>query len=73
MGRLRVLTGREVCRILTDAGSVTVPIPDHREIAIGTLSSTGSSRCAGAEVISSCSAALPNHQAEWVPRVEFEE
>jgi predicted RNA binding protein YcfA (HicA-like mRNA interferase family) len=57
MGKLRVLSGREVCRILqqhgfvevrrrgshivmprrTDAGSVTVPIPDHRELAIGTL------------------------------------
>ncbi|PYN82933.1 MAG: hypothetical protein DMD96_04350 [Candidatus Rokuibacteriota bacterium] len=57
MGRLRVLSGREVCRILqqhgfvevrrrgshivmqrrTDAGNVTVPIPDHRELAIGTL------------------------------------
>ena len=57
MGRLRVLSGREVCRILqlhgfvevrrrgshivmqrrTDADSVTVPIPDHRELAIGTL------------------------------------
>jgi predicted RNA binding protein YcfA (HicA-like mRNA interferase family) len=56
MGRLRVLSGREACRILqqhgfvevrrrgshvvmqrrTDAGSVTVPIPDHRELAIGT-------------------------------------
>jgi predicted RNA binding protein YcfA (HicA-like mRNA interferase family) len=59
MGRLRVLSGREVCRILqqhgfvevrrrgshivmqrrTGAGSVTVPIPDHRELAIGTLQS----------------------------------
>ena len=57
MGRLRVLSGREVCRIFqqhgfvearrrgshivmqhrTDVGSVTVPIPDHRELAIGTL------------------------------------
>jgi predicted RNA binding protein YcfA (HicA-like mRNA interferase family) len=57
MGRLRVLSGREVCRILqqhgfvevrrrgshivmqrrTDAGSVTVPVPDHSELAIGTL------------------------------------
>ena len=57
MGRLRVLSGREVCRILeqhgfvevrrrgshvvmqrrTDTGSVTVPVPDHRELAIGTL------------------------------------
>jgi predicted RNA binding protein YcfA (HicA-like mRNA interferase family) len=57
MGKLRVLSGREVCRILqqhgfvevrrrgshivmqrrTDTGSVTVPIPDHRELAIGTL------------------------------------
>jgi predicted RNA binding protein YcfA (HicA-like mRNA interferase family) len=59
MGRLRVLSGREACRILqqhgfvevrrrgshivmqrrTDTGSVTVPIPDHRELAIGTLQS----------------------------------
>jgi predicted RNA binding protein YcfA (HicA-like mRNA interferase family) len=57
MGRLRVLSGREVCRILqqhgfvevrrrgshivmqrrTDTGSVTVPVPDHDELAIGTL------------------------------------
>ena len=57
MGRLRVLSGREACRILqqhgfvevrrrgshivmqrrADADSVTVPIPDHRELAIGTL------------------------------------
>ncbi len=57
MGRLRVRSGREVCRILqehgfievrrrgshivmqrrTDAGSVTVPVPDHRELAIGTI------------------------------------
>jgi predicted RNA binding protein YcfA (HicA-like mRNA interferase family) len=57
MGRLRVLSGREVCRILqqhgfsevrrrgshvvmqrrTDAGSITVPVPDHRELAMGTL------------------------------------
>jgi predicted RNA binding protein YcfA (HicA-like mRNA interferase family) len=57
MGKLRVLSGREACRILqqhgfvevrrrgshivmqrrTDTGSVTVPIPDHRELAIGTL------------------------------------
>jgi predicted RNA binding protein YcfA (HicA-like mRNA interferase family) len=57
MGRLRVLSGREVCRILqqhgfaevrrrgshvvmqrtTDTGSITVLVPDHRELAIGTL------------------------------------
>jgi predicted RNA binding protein YcfA (HicA-like mRNA interferase family) len=57
MGRLRVLSGREVCRILQqhgfveqrrrgshvvmqrrgDTGSITVPVPDHRELAIGTL------------------------------------
>jgi len=57
MGRLRVLSGREVCRILqehgfievrrrgshivmqrrTGAGRVTVPVPDHRELAIGTI------------------------------------
>jgi predicted RNA binding protein YcfA (HicA-like mRNA interferase family) len=73
MGRLRVLSGREVCRILqqhgfvevrqrgshivmqrrTDAGSITVPIPDHRELAIGTL--------------------LSIIRQSGVPRVEFEE
>ena len=57
MGRLRVLSGREVCRILEARGfvevrrrgshivmqyrsgkeTVTVPVPDHREIATGTL------------------------------------
>ena len=59
MARLRVLSGREVCRILaangfvevrrrgshiamqkTDAdGTVTVPVPDHRELRTGTLMS----------------------------------
>ncbi|CUS32855.1 type II toxin-antitoxin system HicA family toxin [Candidatus Nitrospira nitrificans] len=59
MGKLRVLSGRDVCRILeqhdfqivrqrgshivmqrrTDFGTVTVPIPDHTEIRIGTLQS----------------------------------
>lgn len=73
MGRLRVLSGREVCRILqqhgfvevrqrgshivmqrrTDTGSITVPIPDHRELAIGTL--------------------LSIIRQSGVPRVEFEE
>jgi predicted RNA binding protein YcfA (HicA-like mRNA interferase family) len=73
MGRLRVLSGREACRILqqhgfvevrrrgshivmqrrADAGSVTVPIPDHRELAIGTL--------------------LAIIRQSGVPRVEFEE
>jgi predicted RNA binding protein YcfA (HicA-like mRNA interferase family) len=73
MGRLRVLSGREVCQILqqhgfvevrrrgshivmqrrTAAGSVTVPIPDHRELAIGTL--------------------LSIIRQSGVPRVEFEE
>jgi predicted RNA binding protein YcfA (HicA-like mRNA interferase family) len=57
MGKLRVLSGREVCRILgkhgfvevrqrgshvvmqrrTDTGTVTVPMPDHPELRIGTL------------------------------------
>lgn len=57
MGRLRVLSGREVCQILerhgfvevrrrgshvvmqrrTDTGTITVPVPDHRELATGTL------------------------------------
>jgi len=57
MGKLRVLSGRDVCKILekhgfhearrrgshvvmqrrTNTGTVTVPIPDHSELAIGTL------------------------------------
>ena len=57
MGKLRVLSGRDACKILekhgfhevrrrgshvvlqrrTDAGTVTVPVPDHPETAIGTL------------------------------------
>jgi predicted RNA binding protein YcfA (HicA-like mRNA interferase family) len=58
MGRLRVLSGREVCQILelhgfsevrrrrgshvvmqrrTLEGTVTVPVPDHPELKIGTL------------------------------------
>lgn len=59
MGKLRILSGAEVCRILekhgfvevrrrgshivmqkkTGASTVTVPVPDHKEIRIGTLSS----------------------------------
>lgn len=57
MGRLRVLSGREVCKILASHGfvevrrrgshvvvqkieqgtTITVPVPDHRELRIGTL------------------------------------
>lgn len=57
MGKLRVLSGREVCRILAEHGfvnvrqrgshivmqrrvgdsTVTVPVPDHRELRRGTL------------------------------------
>lgn len=57
MGRLRVLSGREVRRILEQNGfvlvrqrgdhmvmqhqlpnsTVTVPVPDHRELRVGTL------------------------------------
>jgi len=57
MGRLRVLSGRQVCRILEGYGfaevrrrgshiimqvreggtTVTVPVPDHPVVAIGTL------------------------------------
>ena len=57
MGRLRVLSGREVCEILErhefvevrrrgshvvmqrrlSDGTVTVPVPDHSELKIGTL------------------------------------
>jgi len=57
LGRLRVLSGRQVCRILAEHGfaqvrqrgdhlvmqrrledtTITVPVPDHRELRIGTL------------------------------------
>lgn len=57
MGRLRVLSGRQICRILEQHGfvevrrrgshivmqlrtqdtTVTVPVPDHASVAIGTL------------------------------------
>lgn len=59
MGKLRVLSGKEVCAILTKHGfaevrrrgshivmqeklphgTITVPVPDHDEIRIGTLQS----------------------------------
>jgi len=59
LARLRVLSGRDVCKILASAGFVevrqrgshiamqrrtatgttTVPVPDHREVRIGTLQS----------------------------------
>ena len=60
MGKLRVLSGREVCGLLMDNGfsfarhgkgdhdiyqkvtddaTITVPVPLHREIAVGTLTS----------------------------------
>ena len=57
MGRLRTLSGREVCRILKKhefvevrrrgshivmqrkipGGTITVPVPNHKEVRIGTL------------------------------------
>ncbi len=59
MGKLRVLSGVEVCAILmahgfaevrrksshiimqrwTPTGTITVPVPDHKEVRIGTLKS----------------------------------
>ena len=59
MGRLRVLSGREVCAILAEQGflevrqrgshvvmqkrakdsTITVPVPNHPEVRIGTLMS----------------------------------
>jgi predicted RNA binding protein YcfA (HicA-like mRNA interferase family) len=59
LGKLRVLSGKEVCAILTkhgfteirrrgshivmqqklSEGTITVPVPDHSEIRIGTLQS----------------------------------
>ena len=58
MPRLRVLSGREVCKILSSQGfeqvrrkgshiiiqkkeedkTITVPVPDHNELRMGTLS-----------------------------------
>ena len=57
MGRLRVLSGKQVCAVLAEhefvvvrqrgshiimqrrigTSTITVPVPSHREIAIGTL------------------------------------
>ena len=59
MAKLRILSGREVCQILSQNGfeeirqrgshiimqkktedsTITIPVPDHKEIRIGTLSS----------------------------------
>lgn len=59
MGKLRVLSGQEVCRILAEHGfvevrqrgshiimqlrteetTITVPVPNHSELKIGTLKS----------------------------------
>ena len=59
MGKLKVLSGEEVCRILakhnflevrrrgshivmqkrTSEGTITVPVPDHKELRVGTLRS----------------------------------
>ena len=59
MGKLRVLSGREVCKILETEGftevrrrgshivmqqrsgntTTTVPVPDHNELRVGTLTS----------------------------------
>lgn len=60
MGKLRVLSGKDVCAILerydfaevrrrgshvvmqrknSDGGTTTVPVPDHKELKIGTLRS----------------------------------
>ncbi len=59
MGRLRVLSGKQVCAILAENGfvqvrqrgshivmqkripgsTITVPVPNHRELAPGTMSS----------------------------------
>ncbi len=57
MGKLRTLSGKQVCQILKDHGyievrrrgihiamqrktadrTITVPVPDHKEIRVGTL------------------------------------
>lgn len=59
MGKLRILSGQEVCKILarhnfvearrrgshivmqkrTSEGTITIPVPNHKEIRIGTLQS----------------------------------
>ena len=57
MGRLRILSGKQVCQILKEHGfvevrrrgshiamqkkseerTITIPVPDHKEIRVGTL------------------------------------
>jgi len=59
LGKLRILSGKEICQILathgfeivrqrgshivmqkkTEDSTITVPVPDHKEIRIGTLKS----------------------------------
>jgi predicted RNA binding protein YcfA (HicA-like mRNA interferase family) len=59
LGKLRILSGKEVCDVLarngfvevrrrgshiamqkkTASGTITVPVPDHHEVKIGTLQS----------------------------------
>ncbi|MBW2565734.1 MAG: type II toxin-antitoxin system HicA family toxin [Deltaproteobacteria bacterium] len=59
MARLRVLSGKDVCNILSrygfaevrrrgshivmqrklDQGTITIPVPDHKELRLGTLKS----------------------------------
>ena len=59
MAKLRVLSGKEVCKILSrhgfaevrrrgshivmqrklDQGTITIPVPDHKELRLGTLQS----------------------------------
>ncbi len=59
LGKLRVLSGRDVCKLLAESGfvevrrrgshivmqksvgdsTITVPVPDHAELKIGTLQS----------------------------------
>ena len=59
MGKLRILSGKEVCQILskygftiarqkgshivvqkkTETSTITVPVPNHKEIRLGTLKS----------------------------------
>ena len=59
MGKLRILSGKEICQILskygfiivrqkgshivvqkkTDTSTITVPVPNHKEIRLGTLKS----------------------------------
>ena len=88
MGKLRALSGREVCAVLerhefqlvrqrgshlvmqrrTDEGTITVPVPDHAELRVGTLRSI--IRQSGVNAVershlTQCPRCLCGEKSEW--------